>query len=110
MTMNLLNETVEILERNGKTFKDVVAIYDKDVVCCWNVFAAAAARFIYDNGFGCAEVNEDLIIAGDNWWLERREYDGSEWWEFKTLPPLNTQKTTYELDLRSNFERSWDKN
>jgi hypothetical protein len=25
----------------------------------------------------------DLIIVGDNWWLERKEYDGSEWFEFK---------------------------
>lgn len=25
-------------------------------------------------------------MAGDDWWLERAEYDGSEWWKFKTLP------------------------
>lgn len=27
-----------------------------------------------------------LKIVGDNWWLERHEYDGAEWFEFKTLP------------------------
>jgi len=27
-----------------------------------------------------------LTVAGDDWWLERHGYDGSEWWEFKTLP------------------------
>ena len=26
------------------------------------------------------------VAVGDNWWLERAEYDGSEWWEFKTIP------------------------
>lgn len=25
----------------------------------------------------------DLIVCGKNWWLERHEYDGAEWWEFK---------------------------
>lgn len=26
------------------------------------------------------------MVVGDDWWLERHEYDGSEWWEFKRLP------------------------
>jgi len=24
--------------------------------------------------------------VGDDWWLERHEYDGSEWWVFQKLP------------------------
>ena len=28
----------------------------------------------------------DLVLVGDGWWIERCEYDGSEWWEFKTIP------------------------
>ena len=26
------------------------------------------------------------MLVGDGWWIERFEYDGSEWWEFKTIP------------------------
>ena len=29
---------------------------------------------------------EDLVVVGDNWWIERRDYDGSEWWEYKEKP------------------------
>ena len=47
-----------------------------------------ASGFNYDNGFGGAEVHGDLKIVGNDWWMERGEYDGSEWWEFKTLPKL----------------------
>jgi hypothetical protein len=30
-----------------------------------------------------------IIVVGKDWWLERHEYDGSEWWEFKTMPDKN---------------------
>lgn len=30
------------------------------------------------------------MIVGDDWWMERHEYDGSEWWEFKELPKKPT--------------------
>ena len=26
------------------------------------------------------------ILFSDGSWLERREYDGAEWWKFMTLP------------------------
>ena len=36
------------------------------------------------------------MIVGWNWWLERREYDGAEWWELETKPiiPNNIRKIT----------------
>jgi len=40
----------------------------------------------YDSGYGATKVAKDLVIVGEDWWLERCEYNGSEWWEFKTLP------------------------
>ena len=44
----------------------------------------------------------DLLIVGDDWWLERHEYDGAEWWEFKTLPcePFEEKKVAGVLDLQ----------
>jgi hypothetical protein len=90
---NLLQETVEILKANGKTPADVLWVGGKEsgwkddakFVGLWPDFESAA-NFDYDAGYGGAQINTSLKIVGDNWWLERGEYDGSEWWEFKTLP------------------------
>lgn len=40
----------------------------------------------YGHHPGTEEVATDLLVVGDGWWLERHEYDGSEWWEHKALP------------------------
>jgi hypothetical protein len=84
---NLRIETAGMLTESGKTAADVrFVIFGKGpFYCSWEEFAAAA-NFEYDSGFGSNEVDGNLKIVGDDWWLERGEYDGSEWWEFKTLP------------------------
>ena len=46
----------------------------------------------------------DLLIVGKDFWLERVEYDGSEWWEFKTMP--REPEETRELEaLQTRY--SW---
>ena len=40
----------------------------------------------YDDGFGGANVEDVFIVFDDGSWLERGEYDGSEWWEYKITP------------------------
>lgn len=83
--MNLYEETMAILKEHDKTFDDVIAI-------CGGEFQITKDNFIecsnteYDNGFGAPEVATDLVIVGVDFWLERHEYDGSEWWEFKSMP------------------------
>ena len=39
------------------------------------------------------------MVVGNNWWLERHEYDGSEWWEYKQFPvkPEETRMVTTVL-------------
>ncbi len=90
---NLVEETLECINENGKTCADVlwVGIDDegdesKCMWCTWEEFATRWSPFIYDNGYGSAEVDGRLVVVGEDWWLERAEYDGSEWWEFRTLP------------------------
>jgi len=48
----------------------------------------------YDSGYGALEVAKDLLVVGKDWWLERHEYEGLEWWEYKTMParPKNYRK------------------
>jgi len=41
--------------------------------------------FEYDDGYGSQEVH-GIIMLNSNKWLEREEYDGSEWWVKRTIP------------------------
>lgn len=90
---NLLKETAEKLKDNGKTPDDVLWVGSVGSYSTWENFAIVA-NVEYDSGYGGAEVAEDLLVVGKNWWLERHEYDGSEWWEFKSLPPKPKRKIT----------------
>lgn len=49
-------------------------------------FERLAKQANYHSGYGAAHVPTDLVIVGKGWWLERGEYDGSEWWDFKEIP------------------------
>ena len=39
----------------------------------------------YNDGFGTQELFGNIVF-NDFTWLERREYDGSEWWEHEIMP------------------------
>ena len=90
--MNLYEETTKALADHNKTWDDVsyiVSILGDDPVeyaIPVYFFIMAAKRINYDNGYGGQKINPYLAIVGDTWWLERSEYDGAEWWEFKTRP------------------------
>lgn len=83
---NLWEETIKFLEENGKTFEDVLFIQGEDFKVTKENFEIVAKKTNYDAGFGAQHVATDLVLVGDGWWIERAEYDGSEWWEFKTIP------------------------
>ena len=93
---NLLRETQAALKSHKKTPTDVrfVMAYDKGV--SWTEFATVA-DIEYDGGYGGNEIATSLKVVGDDWWLERGEYDGSEWWEFKTLPVRPTSTPTLNI-------------
>lgn len=44
-----------------------------------------AINYQYDSGFGAQEVYGTIWYT-DGTWSERAEYDGSEWWEYKSCP------------------------
>lgn len=85
--MNLLAETIDALLEYDKAASDVrwVGSNDGSMVITWEEFVAIA-DVEYDSGYGSPEIAQDLVVVGDDWWLERHEYDGSEWWGFKRLP------------------------
>ena len=84
---NLLHETNFILREHGKSWKDVKFVFNSNGQIPKGRFNDIANQD-YDDVYGITEVRQDLIIIGDDWWLERREYDGSEWWEFVTKPEI----------------------
>lgn len=83
---NLWEETLRELATYGKTFKDVKYVQGSNFGITKENFEKVAKKSKYYSGFGAAEVAEDLVVVGDNWWIERHEYDGSEWWEYKEKP------------------------
>ena len=83
---NLYEETAEFLLEHGKSMSDIVFVSGNGHEIPLDNFTKVAKSYDYDSGFGGAEVPEDLLVVGNDWWIERHEYDGSEWWEYKTLP------------------------
>lgn len=106
---NLLKETIDILHKNGRVESDVMwvgrgfnsAYYywieNNLRKNTWNYFEKNA-DFMYDDGFGEEVIPLDLVVVGKDFWLERHSYDGSEWWEFKTMPV--EPDITEEFDIR----------
>lgn len=89
--VNLLAETLKELSDSGKTESDVKWVgldisREDGYYTTWEQFKIIAKDIEYSNGYGSEEIDISLIISGDGWWLERREYDGSEWWTYCTVP------------------------
>ena len=91
---NLLKETLRMLEEINKKETDVKWVGTLTHKTTWEDFKKNA-DVEYNNGFGSPKVAQDLLVVGENWWLERGEYDGSEWWDYKKMPKEPTE--TIEL-------------
>jgi hypothetical protein len=98
MVVNLLKETESVLEEHGKTLEDIKWVSSCGDLIPVDLFLIQADR-CYDNGYGGVEVDVSLIVSGDDWWLERREYDGSEWWVFRTAPVKPNTPERYDLNI-----------
>lgn len=83
--MNLKKEIIDILKDNGKTKKDIKWVGCSEFKIPLETFWELCDTE-YDSGYGAPKVAQDLIICGDDFWLERCEYDGSEWFEYKEMP------------------------
>ena len=45
-------------------------------------------NFEYDDSYGCQYVFGTIWLKDNPGWLERNEYDGSEWWERYCKPEI----------------------
>ena len=96
--MNLLQETLEKIKNYHKQESDIVYIGDGHGSCCTLDEFKIMANIEYDNSWGSAEILTSLkIVFNDGTWLERGEYDGSEWWDYMEIPNQKSDKKLTSL-------------
>lgn len=100
-SVNFLEDTIKTLSKNNKTINDVLFVRTRTQQCSFAKFAETVKEFKYVNSFGCHEINLDLVVVGRNWWLERKEYDGTENWVFKSIPMCI--KNTNTINFKCSF-------
>jgi hypothetical protein len=98
--MNLWTETNEKLWDNGHYWDEVLWVGSHTAQIPLDHFRTIADSF-YDAGYGSPEIPLDLMVVGPDWWLERHEYDGAEWWEFKQYP-IEPSREVRPKKIRTN--------
>ena len=93
---NLKHEILKILDENNKTISDIKFIRYRDRKYNIDTFFRIADRG-YNDGYGTKCVL-NIQIVGNDWWIERHEYDGSEWWEYKQLPLEPAEEIIPKID------------
>lgn len=95
MSSRIVKETIEDLEELGHKVSDVlwVGSYDGEFAMSWKEFSDKFKNLEYDDGFGRQEIAADLVVVGEDWWLEREEYDGAEQWTQKRYPKVASGKS-----------------
>ena len=103
----LVEETLETLKEHGVSVDDIEWVGSKDGLYAmpWGDFEKQFKDLIYDCGYGGQEIAKDLIVVGTDWWLERHEYDGAEWWEFKKLPEKKNDAKPFD---KVTGDMSWE--
>lgn len=104
--MNLKRETLKILQEHGHTAEDILWVGCKKFAIPVSLFWKLADQE-YDSGYGGQEVATDLVVVGDRFWLERHEYDGSEWWENKEYPCMPRKVKYVKTIMCRDGQLSW---
>jgi hypothetical protein len=84
---NILEDTLKVLKEMGKTVDDVKWVGGKDFRISWDNFETIANIEIFHTE--ARDIAADLVIVGDDWWLERDFWglDGYySGWAFETKP------------------------
>jgi hypothetical protein len=106
--INLMEETLSVLTRYNKSTLDVNFVIWKEnyknnfKYCTFSEFLVKAKDINYDNGHTTEIINNYIKIVGDTWWLERSNYDGAEWWEYKTIPS-KPNLYDYNINMLNNY-------
>ena len=97
--LNAKDELIRELEACGATVKAALISYEesyetyKDFTLKLNYLESNWINFLnqldfnYDSGYGCQRLFGTVWLS-DGTWLERAEYDGSEWWIHHKCPEI----------------------
>lgn len=107
MVKTFWEETIAVLENNGKTFDDVEWIGGDDFEITKENFVNIS-HFCYDSGYGWQDVANDLKLVGKDFIMKRWEYDGSEGWNFIITKPTGITKEVNNL-AESEAELYWSR-
>lgn len=105
--MNLLEETLNKLKLHNKTINDVLWCGCDSFYFDWKTFEENA-NFDYDDGSGSAKIAQNLVIVGKDFWLERKEDEWAEWWEFKEFPKKPNQNFSRRKIKLGDNEVMWE--
>lgn len=98
---NLWEETMRMLVAHGKTFENVEYVLGSNFGITKENFEKVTKKSDYDSGFGAARVAEDLVVVGDNWWVERHE-DGSVTYKLGAFYVVNGLVEYLISDINTN--------
>lgn len=103
---NFYEETVNVIKDIGKTLDDVVYVS----VCDGKYykpekFFEQIKDVEYDAGYGIQEINPNIKIVFRDGFLERNEYDGSEWWRFVKPEPVDVELEDFPDGFK--FKTDW---
>lgn len=103
MAINAQQELLQVLKSIEKNQSDIswMLVYTQSYSDISEAFTTIDdLGFTYDNGYGSQELF-GIVYFNDGTWLERGEYDGSEWWEHITTPTLEQWKERYNIEKGS---------
>ena len=75
--MNLKKETMRIMKEHHKTPRDIIWVGCRDFQIPIDQFWKLA-DVEYNNSFGSPKVAQDLVVVGEDWYLQRNDYDGMD--------------------------------
>lgn len=118
MNRNLWEETIDRLKSENKSWDDVLFVTCNDFDISKDNFMETAMNTMYDSGYGGQYIPKDIKIVGDDFWLDRGEYDGSEWWNFQQAPARKNKEqiipaltsSGYWMTLKDHIERYCEDN
>lgn len=96
---NFLEETLEFLQQNRKSSKDVRFVTADRMRCYWYDFVKQAHLINYDPDYGHNKLNMDLKLIGADFYAERIEYDGWESWAYREIPDVSKFEDCRRLRL-----------
>lgn len=106
---NFLEETIESIKDSNHKETDVMFVgsFDGKYRMTWEKFKKEA-NFHYYSGFGAQEIARDLIVCFfDGSYLDRHEYDGSEWWTYHGLMTFKEDDEYKDFNILGGENYMW---